>query len=102
MASFLAVLTKSITSSTLDPLYKERLMVTNKLLANLDFSLNYTSSSIGVILLDLLILTASEKAKRHTKNIAIEVCFMIECYVCFLIKNIILFFKNVYEYGFYS
>jgi len=77
MASFLAVLTKSITSSTLDPLYKERLMVTNKLLANLDFSLNYTSSSIGVILLDLLILAASEKAKRHTKNIAIVVCFII-------------------------
>lgn len=38
IASFLAYLTKSITSSTLDPLYKDKETVTNKLAANWDLS----------------------------------------------------------------
>jgi len=64
-------------------------MVTYKFLEKADFSLNSLNSSIGVILLFLLILAAYEIDKRHIKKIAMVVLFILILINSKLLKSII-------------
>lgn len=67
---------KSITSSTFPPLYKERLIVTNKFAANFDYWLRSLNSSIAVTLLTLLNEAELEVQIRAINNIAIVYYFI--------------------------